>query len=258
MVCALPSLCNALLGDALGRGTQRKSHSYDPPSWAVLGAWEIAKAAAVAAGKNLTPPADADLSWVLQVPDLIPHLSVPAVLGALDIENGPLTMGKARHSESTGKNPPVDASAIVKCVLDVDEADIPRHLREVSDALRAEVEQNSLSTHVVATKRSNNRLQPHARMLFHHPPYNMQEEVNLCEADVTIVVEASQAGAAADSPSWQTRYDSDGLGQLTSLDGPLPPSPPYVAAHVMKWMKLSTQAPTAHLTPPLCGSPQMK
>lgn len=233
-------------GGGSGQLLRRASSSLDSeaeakllttPSWAVQGA-----ATFVDLLDEGQQPVQVDgpveSTWLGYVPELNPSLT-PAPYG-----EEPSLMLLDEESEHEGQGttaPPVSATCLARSILDVDEERVEEHLLEVALALKQEVQLDSETKAGTAPRPPSGRhhgkaAQPpppplvnsaHARMMFSHQPYSVQEELSMSQADVAVVVEvvcgqgaakafgaeAPCAGSAGAKP-WSESYEEGDLGQV--------------------------------------------
>ncbi|KXZ50930.1 hypothetical protein GPECTOR_14g176 [Gonium pectorale] len=206
----------------------RQSNSKGPRSWEDV---------SVPSPQQLPPPpptatAKRAVAWMQHLPDLAPRVTLARVLpgssGGAPPPSPPLSLSGA---------PPISIATIHRCVLDLEEQDIGRHLAEVLGEARGEALQQQTPGQQQRPRpaRANGhpsgggaggarhgpggrRARP-GRLLFHHPPYNRSEQLPMTEADVAVVVEAvcgvraASALAAVGGPPGVDEAEAEASGQ---------------------------------------------
>ncbi|GLI64812.1 hypothetical protein VaNZ11_008219, partial [Volvox africanus] len=193
-------------------------------------------------------------SWLQHLPDLAQRVTMAAPVPDMEMSSSSGAAGFPAAAPSVPLSlsgaPPISLATIHRCVLDLEEQDIGRHITEVLGEARAEAQQLQPATPRPRQQRGRGGLHgggagregPGAkrsrppRLLFHHPPYNRAEHLPLMEADVSVVVEAvcgvraASAMAAVMGPlhereatnasgqaegMWQAAFEEDGeFGQI--------------------------------------------
>ncbi|KAG2450735.1 hypothetical protein HYH02_004573 [Chlamydomonas schloesseri] len=235
--------------DGRGGGVGGKGYEdlrLPPPQQAALG---VEPAWAVPARPLQLPPPPAGATaararmWLQHLPDLAPRLALPsgaaaaaaaaAAAGAQPgaaLPNGSTSSGSSVLGNGSGAGAAgggsssaaaaaaaaatasslISLGTIHRAVLDLEEADIGRHLGEVLGEARVEAQASApVASQPRQAARGGGRAggvggaggaggagglgarrgRP-ARLLFHHPPYNRSEQLPMTEADVAVVVEA--------------------------------------------------------------------